>query len=786
MRLSYAMKYFKMGCILYVLFLFYSPLNSQNRPVGSWTYYFNNPEYFDLENIEGNMFINAKRVLFDIKLNPYEPSAIDRTNGLSDYSLSTMAYNTEDKTLIIAYGNTMLDVFKFANGTKTLKPNYDVFNKIVVADKTIQNIKFVDNLAYLCSKIGVIVFDYKKNEIRSTYILGQGGNYLSTYSIEKFNGKYYVATDDGVKEALDNVAINLQDFTNWNTNTTSFPRDVFTSSAQLNSKMYFMSKSQLIASDGNNTFDVLITSDTLRILKRLKNTTKGLYLIYDSLATGNIFVSTKIAKISTSIDLEYESIGRSIFDISKSNDGTTYFSGQTGFGRIESNAYKPLGTSSYPYDYPFRLQWNGGKVIVNMGVMAKNLDAGQNPTGHFAIENSSVYQSGLWSDSFYGCSNQLSAIEQDGGRYRAFVRGGVTFEKEGQPVKRYRMSNSKLDSNASGYRMSDMVLNPVDGSLWMANGSSSEPLKCLTKDGTWYSFDISSVSSTKEIYRIVIDQVGNKWLLMRSEGLILFNEKNITNPADDIIRLYTEIPKRKSNACEATLRGVNCAAVDNDGLLWLGTEKGVGFVTGCTYDPDEPCEFDIPIQTIINPNDTTKYQECAFLNTPVTALAVDAGNNLWVGTPDGIFYNEEAMNIEYIRLNKLNSPFSAKSVHDILVQPKSGDVYISTELGLLSYRGQSISAENNEGRSPYLIIPNPVPRDYEGLISIDGVSENGFYKITDVVGNLVYQGQSNGSRVTWDGRTLSGVKAPTGVYFIFSGKYQLQGTTGVGKFTILR
>lgn len=775
--------------ILSFFFFLFSFLSyqGQNKPIGSWSYYFNNPDYFDIENIEGNIMVNAKRAIFDVKLNPMETIALDRTTGLSDYSISTMAYKSSEKILLVAYGNTMIDVIDFSNGKKKIKPNYDVFNKLIVADKTILSVKFIDSMAFLASKVGVIVFDYRKNEIRSTYILGNGGNYLPCYTMEKYRGKYFVATNDGVKEAMDNVAINLQDFSNWTLNTSAFPQDTFISSALLDDKMYFMSKTQLISTDGADPANVLISSDSLRVLKRLKQTNKGLYLIYDSLIPGRTFYSTKSMKISSSLDIVFESIGRSFMDLTFANDGTSYLSGSGGFGKIESNSYKGISLSSNPFDFPFRLQWSSGKVIVNMGVMAKNLDASLNSTGHFVLEDNYIFQSGLWNDSFYGCTNQISAVERDGGLYRAFVRGGVTFEKEGQPVKRFTVTNSALDSNAQGdYRVSDMVLNSVDGSLWIANVSSSQPLKCLTKSGTWHSFDISSVASTKEIFKIVIDQAGNKWLLMRNEGLILFNEKNISNPADDIIRLYTEIPKTKTNACEASLKGVNCAVVDNEGLLWLGTEKGVGYVTGCTYDPDEPCDFDVPIQSIINLNDTTKYQECAFLNTPVTAMAVDGGNNLWVGTPDGIFYNEEALNIEYIRLNKLNSPFSAKSIHDILVHPHNGAVYISTELGLLSYRGQSITGEKNEGRSPYLIIPNPVPQDYDGLISIDGIPENAYYKITDVVGNLIYQGQSNGSRVTWDGRSLAGVKASTGVYFIFSGHRELRGNTGVGKFTIIR
>jgi hypothetical protein len=140
----------------------------------------------------------------------------------------------------------------------------------------------------------------------------------------------------------------------------------------------------------------------------------------------------------------------------------------------------------------------------------------------------------------------------------------------------------------------------------------------------------------------------------------------------------------------------------------------------------------------------------------------------------------------FIKLNKLNSPFSIQSVHDILVHPLSGEVFITTEVGLLSYMGQSTSAELNESLSPYRVIPNPVPRDFEGLITIDGLPDGGYFKITDVIGNVMYQGHANGSRATWDTRSLNGYKVPTGVYYIFSSRPQMKGKQGVGSFTIVR
>lgn len=761
---------------------------AQFREVGTWKYYINSREYYDLENIEGNIFVNAKRCIFDVQLSPFEPIALERTSGLSDYSISTMAYNDTAKKLFVIYDNTMIDIIDFNQGLKSIKSNFDVYNKLIVADKTILQVKFFNKKAYLCSRLGIIVFNYTKNEMESTFIIGPNGSQLGVYTLEILGNKIYASTNLGIKEASLSQAINLQDFNNWSAPLSSIPNDTFIRSQQLVGKMHWMSKYTFYDFDGSSS-TTLISKDTLRVFKQLRKINNKLYLIYDSLKPNKDFYSTKIISYDgSSFQLIKESIGNKLNDISFANNNF-YFSGY-GFFENQTTDLVRKGLSNHPFDNTFRLQLRQNRLIINMGVMQRNMDASLVKDGHFGYDNTWWYQSGIWSDSMADCTNEIASIERNGGIYRAYVRGGVSFEKEGQQPIRFRANNSKLDlpspippNTVATHSISDMVYNPIDSSIWIANNGGPNALKCITNKGVWYSFDLTSVMTSNEIYRIIIDQVGNKWLLTRSDGVILFNEKDISNLSDNVVKQILEI---KSKYCNLSVKTPLSAVVDREGNLWVGSDRGVGMITNCTYDPDQNCVFDVPSAQIKNPNDTTVYNECAFLNTAVTALAVDPGNNIWIGTPDGLFYNQEYISSEFLKLNKLNSPFSAKSIHDILIHPNTGEVFISTDVGLLSYMGQSSDAAIHEDMSPYRVIPNPVPKDFEGLITIDGLSENAYYKITDVVGNLMYQGQANGSRVTWDTRSLNGVKVPLGVYYIFSSKPLLKGIQGVGKFTIIR
>jgi len=63
--------------------------------------------------------------------------------------------------------------------------------------------------------------------------------------------------------------------------------------------------------------------------------------------------------------------------------------------------------------------------------------------------------------------------------------------------------------------------------------------------------------------------------------------------------------------------------------------------------------------------------------------------------------------------------------------------------------------------------PNPVREDFEGVVTVTGLVENSSVKITDVSGNLVWEGTSLGGQATWDLLNYRGQRVATGVYLVF-------------------
>jgi hypothetical protein len=119
----------------------------------------------------------------------------------------------------------------------------------------------------------------------------------------------------------------------------------------------------------------------------------------------------------------------------------------------------------------------------------------------------------------------------------------------------------------------------------------------------------------------------------------------------------------------------------------------------------------------------------------------------------------------YITSTKDNSPIPNNEINKIVVHPKTGEVFIATNSGLVSYRGEA--TEGSESNDELSIFPNPVPSNYGGVVAIKGLVENADVRITDVAGQLVYRTKAAGGQAVWNGKTYLGKKPSTGVYYVF-------------------
>ena len=162
------------------------------------------------------------------------------------------------------------------------------------------------------------------------------------------------------------------------------------------------------------------------------------------------------------------------------------------------------------------------------------------------------------------------------------------------------------------------------------------------------------------------------------------------------------------------------------------------------------------------------FQVNEIFEEEVTAIGIDGANRKWLGTKTGgVFVQSPDGETQVAQYNTANSPLLNNAITDIEIDPTNGDVYIGTESGINVLRTDAITGGALHRTDAYAF-PNPVRPEYDGPIAVRGLAEDAIVKITDIHGSLVYESQALGGQAVWNGRDLSGQRAASGVYLVFS------------------
>ena len=331
--------------------------------------------------------------------------------------------------------------------------------------------------------------------------------------------------------------------------------------------------------------------------------------------------------------------------------------------------------------------------------------------------------------------------------------GLLEFDENGTLESIYNDENSSLESiTKDGWvRIGGGCFDP-ENKLWLTSSEANKPISSF--DGAdWESYNLSSISNNTMSGKILCAKNGQKWVQLRNSGLIVFNE------------VGGEIIEKKLST-SSVLGGlnsntINCFAEDNGGSIWVGTGSGINVF----YFPENILSSnEISSEQILVEIDD--YVEPLLNNTNVLDIKIDGGNRKWLATEGkGVFLMSEDGSDQIHHFTKENSPLLGNTIYGIEIDHLSGKVFFATNLGLCSFR--SGSTKDNGFFENVLVFPNPVKRNYNGLITISGLTDNTNIKITDISGNLVFETKSEGGSAIWNGRSFSGKKVKTGVYLFF-------------------
>ena len=339
----------------------------------------------------------------------------------------------------------------------------------------------------------------------------------------------------------------------------------------------------------------------------------------------------------------------------------------------------------------------------------------------------------------------------------------------GEDVQLYDDANSTLQFTeiSNGWCLASDVCYDTKDNLWVLNGYTERPLNVLDKDNIWRNFDCGS--SARNIYttKMIIDFDDHIWFASENKGLFGYNYNNTLDAEndDEMLHVFTGI-----NSGNLPSPNVTAIAADFDGEIWIGTDAGFAILyNAANAFGGNPGDYDVQ-RVKVSFEGNVEY---VLGNTHITDIEVDGGNRKWIATanagvlllsPDGSEILEQ--------LTTENSPLISNNIFDLKLDQNTGELYIITDNGLVSYR--SNASYEDASYETCTVFPNPVRPNYAGPVTIQGIRYDSDVKITDAAGNLVYKTTSNGGTATWNCKALNGQRVGTGVYYIWT-------ATNVGK-----
>ena len=383
-------------------------------------------------------------------------------------------------------------------------------------------------------------------------------------------------------------------------------------------------------------------------------------------------------------------------------------------------------------------------------------------------ENVQPYSATLFTDA-----TAIAVDPADANHYFLSTCGSGLYEfRNGQMVNNYTAGNSPIisalaetDPNAHNYVRVDGIVFDKNGNLWMTVNSSkaTKPmLKFNSTNNEWTEYNDPLLFFKNKPLRIVrnsiLDRNGHIWMINdHHEHPCMLR----IDPSTDTFYRYDNFTNQDGTKNETHY--VRCVAQDLDGNIWMGTDVGL-FMYDAAQQADPTQGY---TQIKVPRNDGTDLADYLLANVDVTCIAVDGANRKWIGTSGAGVYLISADNMEQLQhFSTEDSPLLSDNIESIAVNGTTGEVFFGTQQGLCSYMSDATSAVDEMKKDDVYAFPNPVPHDYNGLITVRGLSMNADVRILSISGKLIANGRSNGGTFTWNGRDLNGNRVASGVYMI--------------------
>lgn len=740
---------------------------SQGSPIGSWRTHLPYDKIIDVAVVDDMIYAATALSIFTYNKLDNRIDRFDKVKGLNDVGISKIGYNSNTNEILVAYTNANLDIIQIDGPIINIP---DIKDKEILGNKTINNIIFKGQYAYLSCGFGIVVLDMDKKEIADTYYIGPDGNAINVLEITYNDTSLFASTENGIYYA-DVNGLNLADYHQWNKDQRLIYPDLpYNHVVSFNGKIY--------ANYYSGQYDM----DTMFVF----NGYNWDYFEKDNNSQHhqmNVVGNNMLLVNQYSVDLFDKDMvlqytiwkpdQQSINPLSANMDEEFIWVGDKSKGLVKAwnkgrngEFIKPNGPGS---NSVFQLDAGGSNVWVASGGRQSNWAKLYMKDGVFSFIDDFWYTHKASTTPAFDTISDYVCVKVDPANsdiaYVGTWQTGVVKFVDNKLTDIFDDQNSSLQPWISNPLLINISGIDFDSqhNMWVANSGAPNLLSVMKNNGEWKSFNFGGSLSGKDIGELLVDNYDQKWMIKRGDGLIIVFTDNgtVDDPGDDAVKVL----RSASGTGNIPGNKVYSFASDLDGEVWVGTDKGIAvfyspgqiFVPGANFDAQ---------QILVPRNDGSGLADYLLETELVTAITVDGANRKWIGTERaGIFLFSEDGLEQIHHFTAENSPLLSNNITTISIDDK-GEVYIGTSVGIISYKGTA-TPPWPPGAKVYAY-PNPVREGFTGLIAIKGLESNSYIKITDSYGNLVYQTKSEGGQAVWDGNNFNGQRVATGIYMVFA------------------
>ena len=701
-----------------------------------------------LASAQGTVWAASQGGLFRWEVQTKTLTKYTNSEGLSSNDLTAVMIDPSGRVWI---GSVEGSVNVLEPGSNRWIVIDDIRNSARV-QKRIRTFSMSGDSLFIGTDFGVSVFRLSRWEFGDTY-----GNFgfsapAAVNSVAILGDRLWVATDKGVASAQ-RFLTNLSAPTNWVRfqRGQGLPADTVTAAVvfrdtlvvgTLSGVAYYdgVSFQPVSATSGNLVVSMVTTSNAFNVLVRA-----GGYDLsaFSSLGASSSGITSHLSHVPTA--LVHDPVASSWF-VGTSNHGIDEWSGT--FRSIAPNGPSGNLFSSLAVDEQGVLWYATGISGQGRGfgryhsalapdLQWKNFDMAGNPI----MLSNDYYRVGVGSDNRIWVSSWGTGV----------------VEVAADSIRR------RLDANSTPALAGSVPNNPVfavigsvgvdpDGFEWFVNRTAlnGNYLARLVND-TSFTYVTNTHTPGQGLFTsMIIDKNGSKWLANAepfnkpATGLYYFNENNQISgtSATGGWGLFTVSDGLPDNT-------VLSFALDFEGNVCVGTDLGLMIIS----DPLFPKQ--------------RHFTSFPLREQSIQTIAVDALNNKWVGTKEGVFVmNSDATQIlQQYTVTSTGGKLVDNDIRALAIDQTRGVVYMGTEKGLSSLSIEAVLPVRSS--TDLTFGPNPFTLPAANSLVIGNLVAESSIKILAIDGSLVSEFRAQGGgRAFWNGRDRKGNLVGSGIYVV--------------------